>query len=271
MPDYHLLDVFTTEPLAGNPLAVFVDQGITDAALMQRIARELNLSETVFVSTGTRPFPTRIFTPSNELPFAGHPTLGTAVLLESLGYAVDGEIVLAEAVGDVRCAVRAGSAEFTTAKLPARTRVIAAETAAAAIGVDVVDLDPDFEAAEWDCGVGWPIIAVRDLGVLARTRGVPGVLDQAYVVVREAPERWRARSFAPGFGIPEDPATGSAVAAFAGFVAALAPTEFTVVQGVEMGRPSELRLSVARDGAGALTEVRVAGEAVVIGGGSLRI
>ncbi|HVV35390.1 MAG TPA: PhzF family phenazine biosynthesis protein [Acidimicrobiales bacterium] len=271
MADYYLLDVFTTEPFAGNPLAVFVDQDITDDALMQRIARELNLSETVFVSTGTRPFPTRIFTPGNELPFAGHPTVGTAVLLHNLGHSADDAVVLAEAVGDVRVTVHDDTAEFTTAKLPARTRDIDRGEAAAAIGVTIADLDPAFEPAVWDCGVPWPIVAVRDADVLARAHGVPGALDQVYVVVSETPGRWRARSFAPGFGIPEDPATGSAVAAFAGFVARLEPTEFTVVQGVEMGRPSELRLTVARDGAGALTEVRVAGEAVVVGGGALHV
>ena len=95
------------------------------------------------------------------------------------------------------------------------------------------------------------------------------MLEQVYVVAAEAPGRWRARAFAPGFGISEDPATGSAVAAFAGFVAALEHSEFTVVQGVEMGRPSELRLRVARDDNGALSEVRVAGDAVIVGHGSL--
>jgi trans-2,3-dihydro-3-hydroxyanthranilate isomerase len=238
---------------------------------MQRIARELNLSETVFVSTDARPFPTRIFTPGTELPFAGHPTIGTAVLLAELGHAADHEVVLAEGVGDVRVTVHDATAEFTTAKLPTRVELIAPETAAAAIGAAVADLDPAYEPARWDCGVGWPIIAVRDLDVLARTRGVPGVLDQAYVVVAEATDRWRARSFAPGFGITEDPATGSAVAAFAGFAADLPHDSFVVTQGVEMGRPSELRLSVDRDANGALGAVRVAGEAVVIGGGSLRV
>ncbi|HVT77656.1 MAG TPA: PhzF family phenazine biosynthesis protein [Acidimicrobiales bacterium] len=271
MADYYLLDVFTTEPFAGNPLAVFVDQDVSDDRLMQRIARELNLSETVFVSTAARPFPTRIFTPGNELPFAGHPTVGTAVLLHNLGHSADDAVVLAEGVGDVRVTVHDDTAEFTTAKLPTRIRVITPDEAAAAIGVSVADLDRSLEAAVWDCGVPWPIVAVRDLDVLARTHGVPAVLDQVYVVVAETPARWRARSFAPGFGIPEDPATGSAVAAFAGFVAGLAPTQFSVVQGVEMGRPSELRLTVERDGAGALTEVRVAGEAVVVGGGALHV
>ena len=271
MLDYHLLDVFTAEPFAGNPLAVFVDQGVTDDALMQRIARELNLSETVFVSTAISPFPTRIFTPGNELPFAGHPTIGTAVLLAQLGYARDGAVVLAEGVGDVHVATGEGHAEFTTATLPVRREVLPRETAAAAIGLAVDDLDPDSEPAVWDCGVPWPIVAVRAVEMLARTRGTPGVLDQVYAVAAEAADRWRARAFAPGFGISEDPATGSAVAAFAGFVAHLRPDAFVVHQGVEMGRPSELRLRVERDAGGGLTAVRVAGEAVAIGGGTLRV
>jgi trans-2,3-dihydro-3-hydroxyanthranilate isomerase len=271
MVDYHLLDVFTTEPFAGNPLAVCVNQDVTDAAVMQRIARELNLSETVFVSTTDGgSFPTRIFTPSRELAFAGHPTIGTAVLLASLGHVKDGVVVLAEGVGDVRVAVSGATAEFEVAKLPEQAGDVTREQAAAAIGVEVADLHPDLAPAIWDCGLAWPIVAVRDVATLARTRAVPGALENVYVVAPEgdAPgERWRARSYVLGMGIAEDPATGSAVAAFAGFVAALPHDNFVVTQGVEMGRTSELRLTVARAGS-SLTEVRVAGEAVVVGSGS---
>jgi trans-2,3-dihydro-3-hydroxyanthranilate isomerase len=248
-----------------------MNQGVTDAAVMQRVARELNLSETVFVSTDGDAFPTRIFTPSQELPFAGHPTIGTAVLLGSLGFARDGAVVLAEGVGDVRVAVDGATAEFRTAKLPEQVGAVTRADAAAAIGVDVDDLHPDLEPAIWDSGLAWPIVPVRDVATLARTRAIPGTLDSVYAVAPEgdAPgARWRARSYVLGFGIAEDPATGSAVAAFAGFIAHLPHDDFVVTQGVEMGRPSELRLHVARDGA-AITEVRVAGEAVVVGSGSL--
>jgi trans-2,3-dihydro-3-hydroxyanthranilate isomerase len=271
MVDYHLLDVFTNEPFAGNPLAVCVDQGVADAA-MQRVARELNLSETVFVSTDSYPYPTRIFTPSQELPFAGHPTLGTAVLLGTMGHARDGEVVLAEGVGDVRVTLSGEvTGEFRTAKLPELARTVTREEAAAAIGLAVDDLHPDLAPASWDCGLAWPIVAVRDVATLGRTRAMPGTLENVYAVAPEgdAPgDRWRARSFVLGMGIAEDPATGSAVAAFAGFVAALPYDRFVVTQGVEMGRPSELRLTVTREGS-SLTEVRVAGEAVVVGRGSL--
>jgi trans-2,3-dihydro-3-hydroxyanthranilate isomerase len=276
MADYHLLDVFTTEAFAGNQLAVFVEQDIVDAALMQRIACEFNLSETVFVAARdavTGAWPTRIFTPSQELPFAGHPTIGTAVLLASLGL-VDGDsLVLAEGVGDVHVTARDGSAEFLTAVLPRRVEVVDRERAAAAVGLAPGDLHPDFDPAVWDCGLPWAIVAVADVATLGRTRGVPGYYDSVYAVSPEtdAPgSRWRARAFVPGFGISEDPATGSAVAAFAGFVSGLECDRFVVTQGVEMGRPSELRLSVERV-EGKLSAVRVAGEAVVIGGGSLRV
>ena len=270
MLDYHLLDVFTTTPFAGNPLAVCVDQAVIDAAEMQQVAREFNLSETVFVSTDVHPFPTRIFTPTNELPFAGHPTIGTAVVLGLLGFAPDGQVVLAEGVGDVRCSVDGATAEFSTAQLPVNRGVIARDVAAASLGLSVEDLHPDFEPAEWDCGLGWPIVAVRDVATLGRTRGVPGHLDQVYAVAPISETEWSARSFAPGFGIAEDPATGSAVAAFAGFVASLPHDHLVVHQGVEMGRPSELRLSLEREGA-SLIAVRVAGEAVVVGSGTLRV
>jgi trans-2,3-dihydro-3-hydroxyanthranilate isomerase len=276
MADYHLLDVFTSEAFAGNQLAVFVDQGVTDAALMQRIACEFNLSETVFVDArdeATGAWPTRIFTPSQELPFAGHPTIGTAVLLAALGL-VDGDaLVLAEGVGDVHVTARDGTAEFLTAVLPRRVEVIDRERAAAAVGLGAGDLHPEFEPAVWDCGLPWAVVAVADVATLGRARGVAGYYESVYTVTPEdaAPgSRWRARAFVPGFGISEDPATGSAVAAFAGFVSGIDCERFIVRQGVEMGRPSELRLSVERVD-GELRAVRVAGEAVVIGGGSLRV
>jgi trans-2,3-dihydro-3-hydroxyanthranilate isomerase len=275
--DYHLLDVFTATPLTGNPLAVLVDQDVPEER-MQAIARELNLSETVFVTTpdeGATAWPTRIFTPSTELPFAGHPTVGTAVLLASLGL-VDGDaVVLAEGVGDVRVAVAehngAWSAELTTATLPQRVEALDRGKAAAALGLTVEQLHPDFTAAVWDCGVPYAIIGVRDVETLGRTRGV-AVLDESVYAVTPAGDRWRARMFATSFGIAEDPATGSACAAFAGFVAEAVPdrNEFVVDQGVEMGRPSELRLSFDRGDNGTLTAVRVGGNAVVVGKGTLR-
>lgn len=278
-----MLDVFTREPLAGNPLAVFVDQDISDAVLMQRIARELNLSETVFVSSGAEGgWPTRIFTPSTELPFAGHPTVGTAVLLASLGLA-SREVVLAEGVGDVRVALRRGSdgiwtGELTTATLPVRVEVLPRDTGAAAIGVSSDDLHPDLEPAVWDCGVAFAIVGVRDVETLGRTRGV-GVIDPFVFVVSPSgaalDATWRARMFATSGGIAEDPATGSAAAAFAGFVAEIDAVrdrnDFAITQGVEMGRSSELRVSFDRGNDGAPTAVRVAGEAVVVGGGTLRL
>ncbi|HUR76899.1 MAG TPA: PhzF family phenazine biosynthesis protein [Acidimicrobiales bacterium] len=282
--DYHLLDVFTRQRFTGNPLAVFVDQEVVDAERMQSVARELNLSETVFVS---RPvdapgWPTRIFTPSNELPFAGHPTVGTAVLLGSLGLASQ-EVVLAEGVGDVRVGiVQSGdgvwSGELSTATLPVCVETLTPETAAAALDLAVEDLHPGLVPAVWDCGVAFAVIAVRDVATLARARGVPVIAPGLYVVApveNALGATWRARAFAPTFGIAEDPATGSAAAAFAGVLAqldALAGVDrFEITQGVEMGRRSELVLSVDRSGEGALVAVRVGGEAVVIGGGTLRL
>lgn len=275
--DYHLLDVFTTTPLTGNPLAVFVDQEVPEAR-MQTIARELNLSETVFVSSptdGATAWPTRIFTPSTELPFAGHPTVGTAVLLASLGR-VDGDaVVLAEGVGDVRVAVAekngVWSGELTTATLPQRVEALDRGKAAAALGISVEYLHPDLTPAVWDCGVPFAIVGVRDVEILGRTRGV-AVLDESVYAVTPTGDRWRARMFATSFGIAEDPATGSACAALAGFLAEAVPdrNDFVIDQGVEMGRPSELRLSFDRDERGAPSAVRVGGNAVIVGTGTLR-
>ncbi len=281
--EYHLLDVFTDRPFAGNALAVFVDPPPLAAAEMQALARELNLSETVFVSTPVAgdAWPTRIFTSSVELPFAGHPTVGTAVLLGELGLLGDAtSVVLREGVGDVVCALDGNNATFTTASLPEAIDAAAPEDLAAAVGLSVEDLHPAFTAGGYSCGVPFAVIPVRDRAAVARSRVNSAVVaekidgtaaSQLFVVapLQGSYTRWHARMYALGFGIAEDPATGSAAAAFAGLLAPLDVTEVTIDQGIEMGRPSRMQVTLGRDDAGALTSVQVGGQAVVVGGGRL--
>ncbi|MDP1795327.1 MAG: PhzF family phenazine biosynthesis protein [Acidimicrobiales bacterium] len=269
--EYHLLDVFTDRPFAGNGLAVFVDAPPLATAEMQAIARELNLSETVFVSTPVSgdAWPTRIFTPGTELPFAGHPTVGTAVLLAELGL-VKESVALREGVGDIVCALDGNRATFTTASLPASIDIASADQLVESVGLAVEDLHPEFAVAGFSCGVPFAFLVVRDQSVLARCRigNVPGQVCVTAPIESDW-SRWRCRMFAPSFGIPEDPATGSAAAAFAGVLARLEVTEVTIDQGVEMGRPSTLFLTLGRDDDGGLTSVQVGGHAVVIGSGKL--
>ncbi len=291
---YHTLDVFTDRLFGGNPLAVVTDaRGISDAQ-MQAIARELNLSETVFVlppeAGGTRRV--RIFTPGAELPFAGHPTVGTALLLIALGEvpAEEGEteVVLEEGVGavPVRVWVRGGKPKFaqlTAAQPPVVGPAPPREELAAVLGLDPADLSNGWEPAVASAGVGFTVIPLRDVAALGRARldlaawervlartDAPGV----YPVVPAAPGGTvRVRMFAPAMGIPEDPATGAAAAALAGYLARDAQQgtlRWTVEQGMEMGRPSTIYLEADVHN-GIVTRARVGGSAVLVSEGTLEI
>lgn len=296
-------DVFTDRIFGGNPLAVFPDGQGLSTEQMQRTARELNLSETVFVLPPENPDHTRrlrIFTPGAELPFAGHPTVGTAIVLASIGevpmQGAETRIVFEEGVGPVPVLIRAEGgvpvfAQLSAAKLPeagppAPTTAEIAEL----LSIDPGDILAGDDAPEnVSAGVPFLFIPVRDRAVLARCRmrldrwdallaGHPGVPPGLYVFSR-APElpgsHFRARMFGPGVGIPEDPATGGAVAAFGGYVGARAPERdgtlrFAIEQGFEMGRPSLLHLEVdKRDGG--ITAVRVGGGAVLVSEGTMEI
>ncbi|PZO03220.1 MAG: phenazine biosynthesis protein PhzF [Hyphomicrobiales bacterium] len=292
------LDVFTTTPHAGNPLAVVLDSEGLDTAAMQAIAREFNLSETVFVSapaaSGHRAA-LRIFTPGRELPFAGHPTVGTAVLL-ALHDAVEGRpadlLVLEEQVGLVPCAVtakgpRIGHAIFTLPRLPQELEPAAAPAQlAAALGLEEAMIGFDgHRAGVFSAGVPFTFVPVADLAAIGAIRLDLGCWDavmkpaahpNAFVYCRqtkEAGHHYHARMFWPGAGIAEDPATGGAAAAFAGAIMAFdAPGDgehlFTIEQGYEMGRPSQITLELTVAG-GALVSARIGGSAVVISEGVL--
>ncbi len=291
---YRLLDVFTETPLAGNPLAVVLDADGLDDRRMQSIAGEFNLPETVFVFEPRNPINTaalRIFTPGRELPFAGHPTVGAAALIAQLRApqmlsAQDLRVVLEEKVGDVVCVARhrrgqALAASFTLPRLP--------QEIAAAPSVD--EIAADLGVAPDDIGFGAhrpvvygagadflfaPLASVEALGRVVSDRRRWG-LDNGPAVYCYAPGGegvdYRARMFASGWGIREDPATGSAAAAFAGVLMRFAPPadgECTLVieQGVEMGRPSRIALGLEVDG-GALVSATIGGPAVLVGAGTL--
>ena len=290
---FHTLDVFTDTVFAGNPLAVVPEAtGLSDDD-MQRIAREFNLSETVFVLPPENPAHTakvRIFTPGRELPFAGHPTVGTAVLLahQKFGEAdkeQDAIFVLEEGVGPVRVAIKlkkgkAGFAEFDVPVLPKETGPVEPnDRLAPALGLAPSEIG--FEnhiATAYSSGVPFTFVPVRDLEVIGRAMPVmqywedafgDGDHPNAFLYCRETLHKdaiFHARMFAPAMGIPEDPATGGAVAAFAGVIARFDdPPEGNhsgfIEQGYEMGRASDIYLDLEMNG-DTLKKVRIGGNAV---------
>src|SRR6185312_504405 len=283
------LDVFTDKRFAGNPLAVVLDAEGLDAQAMQAIAREFNLSETVFVRPPADPAhraALRIFTPARELPFAGHPTVGTAVLLASLDKR-SGEFVLEEGVGRVPCRVtlagQGGAASFALPRLPEQAgEPPATEALAEALSLAPADIGfGKYEPSCWSGGNPFTFVPVKNRDVIARARADAGrlagmITTGLFVFTSEVVERgsaFHARMFAPHLGVPEDPATGSAVAAFAGLLTqggGLGDGEHKLVieQGYEMGRPSliTLELTIANK---RLTAGRVGGDAVIVSEGTI--
>jgi trans-2,3-dihydro-3-hydroxyanthranilate isomerase len=281
------LDVFTDRRFAGNPLAVVLDAGGLETAAMQAIAREFNHPETVFVfppAERAHRARVRIFTPARELPFAGHPTVGTAVLLGLRdGAAAGREIVLEEGIGAVRCVLEAsagdaGRVRFALPQLPAEAGAVPDNaTIAAALSLTAAELG-ELPPARWSAGVPYTFVPLATRAAVARCRPDPAKFDAAfgaggpgaaYVFCRETVEpghAFHARMFAPGMGVPEDPATGSAVAAFAGILAPRLPDgnhDIVIEQGYEMGRPSLIQLAMTMQ-AGKLMSAAIAGDAVIV-------
>jgi trans-2,3-dihydro-3-hydroxyanthranilate isomerase len=288
------LDVFTKKRFAGNPLAVVLESDGLEKADMQAIAREFNLAETVFVMTPAdqrNRAMLRIFTPAAELPFAGHPTVGTAVLLGCMsGYNLGAhDIVLEETVGPVHCTAEAlgrehGRAHFMLPRLPERTgEAVTVQEATAALSLK--DDEIGFGApSRWSAGVPVHFVPVRDLDAIGRAspaasfESVFGRKGRAVVYLycgetAEPGHHFHARMFAPGLGIREDPATGAAAAAFAGVVMEIAHPgdgahRFVIEQGYEMGRPSQIELGMTVEG-GVLTRATIGGGAVIVSDGHI--
>jgi trans-2,3-dihydro-3-hydroxyanthranilate isomerase len=300
--NYHSLDVFTEHRYAGNPLAVVRDAGALDSIMMQKIARELNLSETVFVLPSSKPAHSarlRIFTPAQELPFAGHPTVGAAVLLGELrmvdlGSDQDGIVILELTAGTVRVGVRvrhghATYAEFDAPRLPVEAGILPpVETLSAALSL--IPSEIGFENHRPACfaaGNAFAFIPVSTLEALARAAIDPQHwaaafreqgLAGAYLYTRQAGPSapvFHARMFAPDLGVPEDPATGSAAVCLAGAACHFdrlpdGTHKRIIEQGVHMGRPSFIHLTTVVV-AGKLNAVRIGGHAVRVAEGTLTV
>lgn len=267
---YQVVDVFTKTPLEGNPLAVFTDAGDIDGALMQRIAKELNLAETAFILPATQEgcdVRVRIFTPAKEMRFAGHPTIGSAYVARTNGFVDAGAaaFVLEELVGPVPVRVESPSDPLLwlrTPKIDKGARFDAA-ACASAVGLREEDLLPDVPCELWSAGNPTIYIAVRDAAAVDRAAADTARLRALHAPVGEpvctfvfAPVARGAysRMFAPDLGVPEDPATGSATGPLAAFMLAygLAPNSgdgarFLSEQGTKMGRKSELHIRLDGD------------------------
>jgi trans-2,3-dihydro-3-hydroxyanthranilate isomerase len=273
---YTLCDVFTERALAGNPLAVFTDARTLDSATMQALAREMNLSETTFVLPPERGghARVRIFTPSVELPFAGHPTLGTAFVLGGPLQSIELRLELAAGIVLVKLEREAARISFgwmtqpSAAPLPVENEAAVVEALGVAgrpLAMFGYQNGPEHLYVE--------LASEGAVSALAPNLSLLGRTTQAGVFVFFFDGKvCRARCFVPGKGVPEDPATGSAVGPLALHLrraGRLAPgAVLQVEQGIEMGRPSTL---YARIGDGAEPSIEVGGCARIVARGQFFI
>ncbi|MEM7488223.1 MAG: PhzF family phenazine biosynthesis protein [Pseudomonadota bacterium] len=278
---FQVWDVFTDAPFTGNPLAIVEDAGALTTAQMQIIARQFNLSETIFLMPPRDPSNTaraRIFFPTAEIPFAGHPTVGAALFLAHR----DGldDVRLEEEAGLIAVRVRDGQAQFAAPVPPApHGDPVTADLCARAVGLAEADIGPHDPGA-FAGGPAFVYIPLRSRDALRRAKptepGWSALMDVAQVDAGFLYDPdLNARMFSPTAGIPEDPATGSACAILAAqLLANGALSEGTttreIAQGHDMGRPSRIGFEADVAG-GTLTEVRIAGRAVPVSEGRIRI
>lgn len=297
---FYVTDVFTDQRFGGNPLAVIPDAAGLSTQEMQQIAREFNFSETTFVLPPQDPNNTcqvRIFTPMAEIPFAGHPTLGTAYVLVQQGLVlVEGTetlLQLEEGVGTVpvRVNLKDGKPDFlqfSAARLPEFTDLPdTLADIAEALGIPVDELGTEsLPVSIVSCGLPFLVVPVKHLATIQQLQ----VNEQLIRRKAEHQAHWRSvcvlsletveaqadlhvRMFAPWFGVPEDPATGSAAAALAGYLGrfkagAEGTFSWVIEQGLEMGRPSTLYAEADKNNE-QFKAIRVGGQAVMVMAGHL--
>ncbi len=297
---YLTLDVFTDQRFGGNQLAVILDARDLTSEQMLQVTREFNYSESTFVlpaeTTGTT-CRVRIFTPGGEVPFAGHPTIGTAIALLFDGAVTTDadavQVVLGENVGPVPVTVRLRDgvphwAQLSVAQLPVEELPLDRAVVCEVLGLQLSDMLPQDTHAPRvaSCGLPFLMVPVASRDAVERACVQPGPYAQhlrgtsadmmlVFAPVSDVPGvDLHVRVFCPGVAVPEDPATGSATAALGGFLAARTPRTGTLrwvtQQGIEMGRPSRLEIEVDKSD-DVITAVRVAGSAVLMSEGRLRV
>jgi trans-2,3-dihydro-3-hydroxyanthranilate isomerase len=292
------VDVFTGAQFAGNPLGVVLDAEGLSGGQMQAIAAEFNLAETTFVLPPKDPAHTaevRIFTPRYEMPFAGHPNVGTAFALaragQSYGRTIDGErVVFEEKAGLVPITILKDGPTVIGARLASPQRLtvgaeVSPELVASACSLSVDDIETrHHRPCIASCGAPFILAELKSRDKLAAARARPDVFERdiarlpvtslfIYSQVSENDLDIRARMFAPHHGIPEDPATGSANVALIGLLASLRPERDlqmskTIAQGVEMGRPSLLQAEAEKKD-GVVTATLIGGRCVPVMSGTI--
>ena len=281
---YEIVDVFTDRPFTGNPLAVvFGADGLANTQL-QALAREFNLSETAFVLPPTvdgASYRLRIFTPATELPFAGHPSVGAAVTQHRRGLVAAGELHQECGAGLLPVRVHADGRATLTGATPSLGAALDPAPYLAATGLTGADLaGPPVRLA--GCGLEFPVLAVRPEAVaravaVAATDPAGTGIEQVYLFAWDAEAKVaHARLFAPGLGVPEDPATGSAALGLGVYLvgSGLLPPDgdshYTVRQGVEIHRPSTMECLVSAVD-GRAVHATVTGSVVPIARGEIAV
>lgn len=297
---YHLIDMFTREPLAGNQLAVFDDPAEIDDDLMQKLAGELCQSETTFVFPPAKKendFLVRIFTPKTEIGFAGHPTLGTAFLLAHVGKAdlnaPETTLRFEEGIGVVPVTVVAEGGKPGLIKMNQELPRFGSEfsdrfTLAEMLSIDSGALHSKYKPQVVNCGIPFVLVPLKGLDILRNVklrldvwqrllRGSEACCVLAFTTETVHEESAvHCRVFAPGLGVMEDAATGSANGPLGCYLVeyGIVPCEekATIIseQGFEMGRPSLINIEIAKS-EGKISSVTVGGNAVYIGSGSINV
>jgi trans-2,3-dihydro-3-hydroxyanthranilate isomerase len=276
---YEIVDVFTDRPFAGNPLAVVLDAQRLDFDQMRALAREFNLSETAFVLPPTvdaASYRVRIFTPAAELPFAGHPSVGTAVTLHRRGLLPAGPAHQECGVGVLPVLVHADGRATLTGGPPSLGPMVDTAPYLTAVGLSSSDLaGPGVRIA--GCGLEFAYLSVQPSAVArAVAYPAPGVAEVFVFAWDPSSHTAHARMFAPGLGVAEDPATGSAALGLGVFLvgSGLLPpdgdTAYTVRQGIEIHRPSTLECVVTA-ASGAPVRVVVTGSVVPVARGEIAV
>jgi trans-2,3-dihydro-3-hydroxyanthranilate isomerase len=282
---YFVVDVFAEEKYAGNQLAVFVDSGDLPDSIKQRIAKETNYSETTFVSSKRRPnggYDVRIFTPATELPFAGHPTLGTAyVIRQEIVREQVSSIVLNEQVGQIPVTF-SGDVLWMKQIPPVFGSSLDTSIGAQALGLTTADFDPRFPIQQVSTGIPFGMVPLKTLAAVKRARPrwdqftelTKAAFPRSILVFAKEtynPENdLNVRVFVDEVGVPEDPATGSGNGCLAGYLVkhryfGKPELDIRVEQGYEIGRPSLLFLRAADKGDS--IEVMVGGHVVMVAQG----
>ncbi len=289
--EFRIVDVFAEKPLSGNQLAVFLDAGALTTTEMQALAREIYFAETTFVTSNDENnggYPVRIFTPAQEIPFAGHPTLGSAfVIREELAQHLQDKLTLNLGVGPIQVQFEKGESGqilWMHQIEPQFGNQLKTEELASVLSLNASDFDPRFPIQEVSTGLPHIIVPLKNLAALRRVRIVRHLYDglienrDAKAIMVFCPEAYTekhdlsVRMFSEEFGIAEDPATGSGNGCLAGYLVqhkyfGTDTIDIRTGQGYEIARPSTLYLKACRAASG--IEVKVGGKVAKVAEGRL--